>query len=212
MTIVGVVRDNRMHGVDRELYPLLYWSIAQLPSSSAWLVVKARSEGTQLERRVVDEVHRIAPQVPVNGVTTMAAVKSESLWRQRFTAFMIGLFATVALVLAAAGVYGVVGYSVSRRMREMAIRVALGAKSSTILRLIVFGAVAPCVAGTVIGLALFLSTKRVLDGQLFGVPATDPTILISASALPILVGAIAGFVPARQLLRRLDPSETLRSG
>jgi putative ABC transport system permease protein len=210
LTIVGVVADNRMHGLDHDPYPLLYWSMSQFPSASAWLLVKARGPAGTFGPRVAAEIGRVAPDVPVSNVMTLNAARSESLWRQRFTAVMLGLFAIVALGLAAAGVYGVIAYSVSRRLREMAIRLALGANVSGILRLVVWSAVRPCLAGTVIGLGFYLAAKRLLDGQLVGVPATDPTILAAVSALPIAIGVIASFVPARRLLRRLDAAHALR--
>lgn len=210
LTIVGVVADNRMHGLDQDPYPLLYWSMEQFPSASAWLLVKARGPAASLGPRLVADIKRIAPDVPVSNLTTMSAVRSESLWRQRFTAFVLALFAAVALGLAAAGVYGVIGYSVSRRMREMAIRLALGANVPGILRLVVWTAVRPCLAGTVVGLGFYLAAKRFLDGQLVGVPSTDPIILTAVSALPIAIAVIAAFVPARRLLRRLDGAHALR--
>jgi putative ABC transport system permease protein len=211
MTIVGVVADNHMHGLDRDPSPILYWSMAQLPSSSGWLLVRARGQAAALGPRVTAALRRIAPDVPLGSVMTMEAVTRESLWRPRFTAFVLGLFAAVALGLAAAGVHGVVAYSVSRRARETAIRLALGAERPAILRLVVWNGVRPCLVGTVIGVGLYLAVKRVLDGQLFGVAASDPTILVAVSTLPAVVGIVASLAPARRLLR-LDGSEALRAG
>lgn len=210
MTIVGVVADNRMHGLDRELYPLLFWSMDQYPSNGAWVIVKANRDPAGIAGAVQDRVRRIDSDLAIKDVTTMPTVVAESLWRQRFTTLLIGVFAALALVLATAGIYAVISYSVSQRTQEMGLRVTLGAGAKEILSLIVGQGLRLCLAGIGIGLVASLAVQKLLASQLYGVSPNDPVTIAGVSLLLILVATLATYVPARRALR-VDPVTALRT-
>jgi predicted permease len=210
MTIVGIVADNKMHGLDREPYPLLYWSITQYPSINASVAVRTQGDPAAIARAVQEKLRSIDSDVAIRDVTTMRAIVSNSLWRQRFTTFLIGLFAGLAFVLATAGIYAVISYSVSQRTQEMGLRITLGAGPQEIVRLVVGHGLKLCLTGVGAGLIASLAAQRLLANQLFGVSPNDPLTISVVSLLLILVGALASYLPARRALR-VDPATALRS-
>jgi len=209
LTIVGVVADNKMHGLDSEPYPLLYWSMEQFPSINAWLVVRAAAVPDTVARGVRERIAQLDPDLAVKNVTTMDAVVDESMWRQRFATFLLGVFAALAFLLATAGIYAVIAYSVSQRTQEMGVRIAFGARPREILGLIVGHGLRLTLAGVLIGIALSLTFRSLLASQLFGVSPTDPLTIASVSAALTLVALAASLVPALRALR-IDPVEALR--
>jgi putative ABC transport system permease protein len=209
MTIVGVVADNKMHGLDREPYALLYWSMDQFPSINAWLVVRARGDSRTLAQAVRSAVNRFDGDLAVGDASPMETVVADSIWRQRFTAWLIGAFAALALLLAAAGIYAVVAYSVSQRTHEMGLRITLGALPREILGLVVGHALRLAAIGVLIGVAASLALRRILVSQLFGVTPSDPLTIVAVSALLLLVAMAASAVPAIKALR-VDPVAALR--
>jgi ABC-type antimicrobial peptide transport system permease subunit len=211
LTIVGVVADTRMHGADQPYDPLLFWSMSQFPSPNAWLLVKSRTSALGAARSVDAELRRIAPDVAVSSESTLESAFDDSLWRPRFVTTLMGLFAAVALVLAIAGVYGVISYVVSRRAREMRLRVVLGASPWEVVRLVVLGAVVPCLVGVAVGLLIHLLASAVLGRLLFDVPVNDPATLALVALAAVTIAAVASFVPARRVLE-LDPTAILRDG
>jgi putative ABC transport system permease protein len=210
-TIAGVVADNRMHGLDRDPYPLLYWSIEQFPSINASLMVRTSGAPESIARAVRERIARLDPDLAVTNIVTMEAVVSESVWRQRFATFLLGIFASLALLLATAGIYAVISYSVSQRTREVGLRIAFGATPWEILVLIVAYGLRLTVAGVLIGVALSLMLRSLLANQLFGISATDPLTIAAISCVLTLVALAASAVPALRAIR-IDPIQALRHG
>ena len=146
---------------------------------------------------------------PVSNISTMEDVLSESLARQRFSMLLLGIFAAVALVLAAGGIYGVMSYSVAQRTHEIGIRMALGAQASDVLKLAIGGGLKLVTIGIVIGLVAAYVLTRVMSSLLFGVTATDPLTFIGVSVSLVIVALMACFVPARRATK-VDPLIALR--
>jgi putative ABC transport system permease protein len=209
LTIVGVVADNKMHGLDRELYPLLYWPMTQFPSINAWLIVRAHGRPDVLAAAVRSRVIRIEPDLAITDVTTMARVVEESIWRPRVTTILLGAFSLAALVLAAAGVYSLISYNVSQRTREVGLRITLGAAPHTIVRMVVGHGAVLATLGIMIGVAASLGLRSVLASQLFGISPSDPATLGSVSLVLVLVALAASAVPAWRAMR-IEPATALR--
>lgn len=211
-TIVGVIADERSHGLSEPAPIAAYLPLSQCPSVNGDYVLLARTSGDPAAqsaslRRAVREID---PALAVFGVETLDEVFSRSVAQRRFTMMLVGLFASIALALAAVGVYGVLAYAVTRRTREIGIRLALGAPRHGILRLVVGHGMTLIGAGLALGLGGALALSRVMRGLLFDVTATDPTTLASVGLAIVTVGLAACLVPALRALR-VEPAEALRS-
>jgi len=154
-------------------------------------------------------VHEIDPQQAVAHVMTMDQFMAESISPQRFNMLLLATFAGLALVLAAIGIYSVLSYAVRRRVREIGIRMALGAQIRDVLRLVVFEGMKPAIVGMVIGLTGAMLLGRVLAKLVFGVKTTDPATLAAVSILLLAVALLATALPAHRATR-VDPMRTLR--
>ena len=173
------------------------------------LVVKTDVEPTSLATSVRNAVWEIDKDQPVSNIQTMEAIFADSLARQRFSMLLLAIFAGVALVLAAVGIYGVMSYSVAQRTHEIGIRMALGAQTPAVLKLAVGYGMKLVIAGLVIGLIAAFALTRLMSTLLFGVTATDPATFTLISTLLICVAAIASYVPARRATK-VDPMIALR--
>ena len=147
--------------------------------------------------------------LPVTDVALLPDLIDASVSQPRFRTFLLGLFAAMALVLAATGIFGVISYSVSRRANEIGIRVALGASRGTILRMGLRGTLALTVAGLAVGIPCALAASRLLGHMLFGISASDPAPLAVVTIGLAAVAALAGYIPARRAMR-VDPMIALR--
>ena len=173
------------------------------------LVVKTDVEPLGLAAAVRRTVWEIDKDQPVSDIRTMEEVLSESIARQRFSMLLLGVFAAVALVLAAVGIYGVMSYSVAQRTHEIGIRMALGAQRGDVLKLAVGHGLKLVLIGLVVGLAAAFILTRVMTSLLFGVSATDPPTIVIISLVLIAVALLASYIPARRATK-VDPMVALR--
>lgn len=216
--VVGIVGDVKLDSLD-ETRPVatVYWPLDQIstPPSEAWrsfgmnLAVRTSGDPMSIVSAVTSAVHQVDPEAPVVEVNTMEGLISASLSPQRFNVLLLGAFAGLALVLAAVGIYSVLSYTVRRRVREIGIRMALGATHSDVLSMVVADGMKPILVGVGIGLAAALALGRVVSSLIFGVRATDPLTFAMVAALLVAVGLLATVIPAYRATR-VEPVRTLR--
>jgi putative ABC transport system permease protein len=209
INIVGVVADAKLNGLDRNPFAEMFWPMAQAPSQNVWLIIRTAGDPLALASSVQREIRAVDRDLPTRELSPMETVIADSLWRPRFSAVLIGLFAGLALTLAAAGIYGVMSYSVSRRAHEMGLRIALGATARTILRLVVVRGLWLTGIGVMIGLTVSLSLSKLIAGHLYGIKASDPLTMIVLSLFLMSVAALACFIPAWRAAC-VDPMVVLR--
>jgi putative ABC transport system permease protein len=216
--IIGVVGDVKQEGLDSTGdNATLYHPLAQvvLPSTYAWqsfplsVVVRTAGNPEAMQPSILAAIHEIDREVPVMDVMTLKQMLGDSIAQQRFTMMLLEAFAGLALLLAAVGIYSVLAYSVRRRMREIGIRMALGAVPSQVLKMIVMEGLRPTLVGLVVGIVAALSIGRVIGAILFGVKATDVTTFVAVSAVLLGVSIFASFLPAYRAMR-IQPMKTLR--
>jgi predicted permease len=207
--IVGVVANIRSLELREEATGELYFSALQNPFENMSLVVRSSVEPSTLSasvRQIVSEVDR---SVPVSNVKTMEHLVSESITQPRFNLFLLGLFSTVAMLLSAAGIYGVTAYTVTQRTHELGIRLALGAQVSDVLKMILGQGMAVIGVGLVLGLVAAFGVMRLLRSLLFGVGENDPVTFVAITAMLLLVALVACYIPARRAMK-VDPLVALR--
>lgn len=207
--IIGVVGDVKTNGLDEQAGLMIYWSYYQFGLVFNSIVVRTESEPLRVVAAVKDRIWLVDKNQPVSQIQTMDQVLSQSLARRRLYVVLLGVFASVALLLAAAGIYGVVSYSVTQRTREMGIRVALGAERVDILRIIVLQAGKLALAGELAGILVALAVTRLMTTLLFGITAVDPFTFAGVVVLLNAVALAACYVPARRAMR-VDPMIALR--
>jgi predicted lysophospholipase L1 biosynthesis ABC-type transport system permease subunit len=208
--VIGVAGDVKDNGLDSEAWPLFYGLVDQATTTDMTVVMKTSVPPYSLAEAVRREVRALDPALPVTSVASLEDVVSRSVARPRFYALLLAAFASVALVLASVGLYGVIAYGVMRRTREIGVRVALGAGPADVLALVLSEGVRLLGAGLALGLVLTLATTRLLKSLLFGVSPTDPA---SLALLVALLSGVALFACAVPSLRaaRLDPVEAIRA-
>jgi predicted permease len=210
LQIVGVVKDVRQFELDSEPRLQMYLPHDQFAFFRPnYLVVKTDGDPLSLAATVRRTVWDMDKDQPVSNIRTMEGILSESVARQRFSMLLLVTFATLALVLAAVGLYGVMSYSVAQRTREIGIRMALGAQARDVLKMVVGQGIKLVLIGVAIGLAAALILTRLMSSLLFGVSATDPTTFITISLVLISVALLASYIPARRATK-IDPLIALR--
>ncbi len=207
--IVGVVGDVRHLGLDVDSGNQAYLPLLQSPISEAGLVVRTAAAPTGLAAAIARAVGEVDPSLPVADVKTLDALVSESVAEPRANAFLLSLLATLALVLSAVGVYGVLSYSVAQRTREIGLRMALGAGSSEILRQLLLEGLAVVGSGIAAGLLGAFFLARVLASLLYGVTPRDPITFVGVPLLLLAIALIATWIPARRATR-VEPVVALR--
>jgi putative ABC transport system permease protein len=207
--IIGIVGDERFHGLTEPTPAAVYTPLAQTPTAAVTLLARTSGNPAQVIGAVRREVWSVDGDVALFDLGTMQAALSESVARQRFTMMLLGVFAAAATVLALLGVYGVLSYTVEQRKGEMGIRVALGARGTEIVRLILRRAAVLVVAGLGVGLLAALAGSRVLSHLLFGIGAMDPLTYVVASVAIVAVALGASYLPARRAAR-VEPIVALR--
>jgi putative ABC transport system permease protein len=216
--VVGVVGNVKLDSLD-ETRPVdaIYVALAQMsvPKGSTFqsfgltLAARAASDPHGVISAVTDAVHQVGSDVPVLNVLSMDEIIAQSVSPQRFNVLLLSSFAGLALLLAAVGIYGVLSYTVRRRVREIGIRMALGATDSDVLKLVVADGMKPILLGVVIGLAAALALSRLIASLIFGVRPTDPLTFGAVAFILIAVGILANLVPAYRATR-IEPVRTLR--
>jgi putative ABC transport system permease protein len=187
----------------------MYVPYAQAPFWGAGVVVRSTLSTSAVAAAIRREVQKIDKDLPVTDIATMPDLIGASVSQQRFRTFLFGLFAAMALVLAATGIFGVISYSVSCRTNEIGVRVALGASHGAILRMVLRETLVLAFAGLAIGVPCALAASRFIDHFLFSVSASDPGTLAAVAFVLAAVAALAGFLPARRAMR-VDPMAALR--
>jgi len=214
-TVVGVVEDVLQYDLRGEPEPLVYYPMVG-PTPDAWALsspgyaVRA-DDPAALVPRVRALIREVAPEAPVYRVRTMEELVSRSLVRLSFTVLTLGVAASLALVLGALGLYGVLSQVVAERTREIGVRMALGAEASRVRWLVVGQGARVVGAGIALGLGVAFLGSRVLASLLYGVGAADPLTFGATSAALAAVGLLASYLPARRA-SRVDPVRSMRQG
>jgi len=207
--IVGVVGDVRHDGLDLPVTPTVYVPFLQAPDTAMTLVARTAGDPMGQVGAIRAQVAALDPNQPLSQVRTMERLVAESIGPRRFSLSLIGGFALAALLLAAIGIYGVIAYSVSQRIHEIGIRMALGARHADVLRLVLGQGLRLVMAGLVVGLAAAIPLARALSSFLFGVRPTDPLTFAGIPLLLAGVALLASYLPARRAART-DPLTALR--
>ncbi len=208
--IVGVVGDVKMDGLAESVPTALYFSHPQFPFSDMNIVVGGEVEVETLLPAIQREIWAVDPDLPIEGVATLAEIRTDEVASERFRTTLIGLFATIALVLSAIGIYGVLAYSVAQRTREVGLRISLGAQRGDVLRLIIRQGMTLTAAGLALGAVLAMLSTGLLASLLFEVGPTDPATFAAVVALLAGVALLACVLPAVRATR-VDPLVALRA-
>jgi putative ABC transport system permease protein len=214
-TIVGVAGDTRHFGLDQEVEPEIYTSYLQGGSNAMRLVVRAasgqnsRDSLASLAVAIRNQIRALEPNEPVNQVISMDRRLSDSVAQRRYQTLLFGVFAAVALVIAAVGIYGVISYGVGQRTHEIGIRMALGAQSGDVLRMVIVQGMRLTMIGAALGVAAALGLTRALERLLFNVSATAPVTFALIALLLFGVALVAIYVPARRATK-VDPLRAIR--
>ena len=208
-TVVGVISDTKEYSAEKEPPIAVYYPAEQVIARNMYLVIRTTSDPVPMTAAIVKEIQAVDPEMPVYDVGSMDQRLYGSLARQRFSMFLLGVFALIALILAAIGVYGVMAYSVSQRTHEIGVRIALGARPDAILRLVIRQALILAALGIAIGLIGAFALTRVMSGLLFGVSATDLLTFVITSLLLGSIALMASYIPARRAAK-VDPIAALQ--
>jgi len=208
-TVAGVVGIVKEYGLDTDTRMVVYFAQSQVPLTSMYLIARTTSAPSNHTGAISQQIHALDPDAPVYDVSTMQDRLSQSLARQRFAMLMLGAFAAFAVILAAIGVYGVMSYLVTQGTRDIAIRIALGAQESNILRLVVRQGMTLAIIGIIAGVVSAFALTRVMSALLFGVSATDAITFAAVPAILAAIALLACYIPARRAIR-VDPMVALR--
>jgi putative ABC transport system permease protein len=210
ITVVGVVKDEKHYGLDQETRAAVYFPYGEAPFPAMSIVLRGAIDPRMLTGPARDVLRRLDPSVPMYDARSMTDRLNESMWARRAYSWLLSAFAIVALALAAAGIYGVISYAVSRRTHEIGIRMALGARPDQVLRSILASGMTLVAAGVAGGMAATLFATRLLETLLFGISPRDALIYVAVIAGVSGVCLLANFVPARRAAA-VDPMQALRA-
>jgi putative ABC transport system permease protein len=208
ITIVGIVGDTHEYGLDAPPRPTVYVNLFQRPRAAISVTMLTEAETSSVASAARGILQRLDPEIPPR-FRTLSQVLSASLGSRRFHVVLIGFFGITALLLATAGVFGVMTYSVSRRTREIGVRVALGAESGDVRRMILGQGLRTIAVGVAVGIAAAMALTRTVESLLFGVTATDSLTFGGVTLLLVGAALLACYVPARRATR-IDPMVALR--
>jgi putative ABC transport system permease protein len=207
--VVGIAADTRWD-VSEPVHPTLYWPIYGNDYSVATLVIRSMQNPEALAMPAERIIASMDRDLPVSNVTTLRQTIAKSTIDSQFDSLLVLGFAVIALVLAAAGLYGVLAYLVTQRTAEIGVRIALGAQRAHVLRKILLDGLRPALLGLVLGLVASVGTARLIKQMLYETQPLDPTIYAAVAVLLMLVAATACLVPAWRA-SRLDPMQALRT-
>ena len=207
--VVGVIADEKVNGLQDERSAGVYVSNAQTAAYGMSLVVRASGDPLRLQKAVTQAIHAVNNDQAISDVQTLDQIKDQTSVGTRLEAALLGVFAAVALLLAAIGIYGVISYSVAQRTHEMGIRAALGASAGSLLQLILYRGLLLTGIGLAIGLGGTFALTRAMTSMLYGVGARDPLTMTVVGGILAAVAVAACYVPARRATR-VDPTVALR--
>ena len=210
LQVVGVVRDVKFEGITEATPMQIYMPFAQVPPSDFWVVARTVGDPAAAAASIRTLMHALDRDLSVYDVRPMAAVMAADIARQRVAELVLGMFAAVALVLAAIGLYGLVAHSVCERTQEIGVRMALGADRADVLSMVVRGGLSMTLIGAIVGAGGAAALAGTLRGLLFGIRPLDPLTFASVVALLFATSAVACLVPAARAVR-IPPSTALRS-
>jgi putative ABC transport system permease protein len=208
--VIGIVADVRYRAVETAVLPDAYLPLLQAPRAQGFLFVRTDGAPESIVPQIRTEVQALDPNLPLIDVKMMATRFGEATWRQRSSAWLLGLFSLLALALAATGIYAVMAQGVEQRRREIGVRLALGAGRSDILRLIIGRVTAMAIAGIALGILIAVPAMQLLRALLYQVTPGDPSVFVGLAGVVLAVTLLAGYIPARRATR-VDPLVTLRA-
>jgi predicted permease len=208
--VIGMVADVRYGAVETSVSPDVYLPLLQAPRAFGYLFVRTAAAPVAAVPQIRAAVEALDPNLPLIDVKTMEMRFGEATWRQRSSAWLLGIFAVLALALSATGIYAVMAQGVEQRRREIGVRLALGAARRDILHLIIGRVVAIAAAGIAIGLLVAVPTMPLLGALLYDVTPGDPSVFAVLALMVLGVTLLAGYIPARRATR-VDPMITLRA-
>lgn len=208
-TVIGVVGNTKWSAAEREPGFELYYPYRQWPVPAMHILVRAQGDVAQLMPLLRRTVHEVNPDIAINLIKPVEEIVSESLWQRRLWGLLFAMFAGIALLLAGVGIYGVMSYLVSQRTREIGLRMALGAQTMDVLRMVIGQGLKLVIVGVVIGIVVAVAMARVMASLLFGVSATDPLTFAGVALLLIMVALGACSIPARRAAKT-DPMIAIR--
>jgi len=212
VTVVGIVADVRQFELIGAPRPAMYLPASQDAGTGDTLrdwVIRASGDPAALGSAIRTAVWAIDPALPISRMQTMERVRSNYLGPQQFNLVLVALFGALALILAAAGLYGVAAYSVAQRRREIGIRMAMGAQAKDVLRLVLGYGTKLAVLGVAVGSLTALVLTRLVSSLLYGISEHDPLTFVGVAVLLLSVAVIASYIPARRAMR-VDPLVALR--
>ena len=208
--VIGIVADVRYRAVETAVLPDAYLPLLQAPRAQGFLFVRTDGAPESIVPQIRTEVQALDPNLPLIDVKMMATRFGDATWRQRSSAWLLGIFSLLALALLATGIYAVMSQGVEQRRREIGVRLALGAARRDILRLIIGRVTAMAIAGIALGVLIAVPAMQLLRALLYQVTPGDPSVFVLLAGVVLAVTLLAGYLPARRATR-VDPLVTLRA-
>ncbi len=208
--IVGVVDNIKHFGLTSEDRPTMYVPFLHHPDGSLCFAIRTSGNPQRLSTAIRQQVWAIDPDMPIENVRTMDKLIADTMVMDRFTMVLVSVLSVVALILSSLGIYGIMSYSVSQRMHEIGIRMAIGAQFGDVISMVVWQGIKLILIGITIGLVVAFAITRFLSSILYGITPSDPSTYLLISILLIGISILACYIPARKAAK-IDPMETLRS-